>query len=101
MIKIIMVKNKTQKSAKTSFPTDNLGATTLPHIRGSFMYIVTSQNNSGSENVFLFFERTDIIQSINTSFYYNRVSSLTNDSLKSVGRFWTKLLLSDKTWSTR
>ena len=39
-----------------------------------------------------------ISQSILT---YNRVSILTNDSLKSMGRFRIQLLLADNTWSTR
>ena len=64
------------------------------------MYIETSSNNYGN-NVFVSFERTDIIQISNITFYYNRLSLLTNDSLKSRGRFRIQLLLEDNIWSTR
>ena len=49
------------KSTKTNSPTGYLGATSLPPIGNSFMYIETSSNNHG-KNVFVSFERTDIIQ---------------------------------------
>ena len=45
-----------------------------------FMYIETSSTNHGS-NVFVIFERTDNIQISNITFYYNRFSILTNDSI--------------------
>ena len=61
----------------------------------------TSQINSGSDNIFVSFERTDIIQITNITFYYNRFSILANDPLKSKGRFRIQLLLADNTWSTR
>ena len=64
------------------------------------MYIETSSNNNG-ENVLVSFERTDIIQISNITFYYNRFSFLTNDLLKSMGRFRIQLLLEDNTWSTQ
>ena len=64
------------------------------------MYIETSTTNHGN-NVFVSFERTDIIQISNITFYYNRFSILTNDSLKSMGRFIIQFFLEDKTWSTR
>ena len=64
------------------------------------MYIETSSNNHGS-NVFVSFERTDIIQISNITLYHNRFSILTNNSLKSMGRFRIQLLLEDNTWSTR
>ena len=64
------------------------------------MYIETSSINHGN-NVFLSFERTDIIQVSNITFHYNRFSILTKDSLKSMGRFRIQLLLEDNTWSTR
>ena len=89
------------KSTKTNSPTGHSGATSLPPIGKSFMYIETSSNNHGQERVFVSFERTDIIQISNTTFYYNRYSILTNDSLKSMGRFRIQLLLEDNTWSTR
>ena len=51
--------------------------------------------------MFVSLERTDIIQITNITFFYNRFSILTNDSLKSRGRFRIQLLLEDNTWSTR
>ena len=65
------------------------------------MYIETSSNNHGLERVFVSWERTDIIQISNITFYYNRFSILTDDSKKSMGRFRIQLLLEDNTWSTR
>ena len=88
------------KSTKTNSPTGNSGATTLPPIGDSFMYLETSSKNHGN-NVFCSFERTDIIQISNITFYYNRFSILTDDSLKSMGRFRIQMLLEDSTWSTR
>ena len=70
------------KSTKTNSPTGHSGATNLPPIGNSFLYIETSSNNHGHERVFVSFERTDIIQISNITFYYNRYSILTNDSKK-------------------
>ena len=64
------------------------------------MYIETSSANQGNI-VFCSFERIDIIQVTNITFFYNRYSSLTNDSIKSMGRFRIQLLLEDNTWSIR
>ena len=88
------------RATKTNSPTGDSGATSLPPIGNDFMYIETSSNNHGN-NVFVSIERTDIIQITNITFYYNRFSILTNDSLKSMGRFRIQLLLEDNTWSTR
>ena len=88
------------KSTKTNSPTSHSGATSLPPIGNSFMYRETSSNNH-SNNVFVSWERTDIIQISNITFYYNRFSILTNNSKKSMGRFRIQLLLEDNTWSTR
>ena len=52
------------KTTKTNSPTGDSGATSLPPIGNSFMYIETSSNNSGSDGNFVSFERTDIIQII-------------------------------------
>ena len=89
------------KSTKTISPTGHSGATSLPPIGNSFMYIETSSNNHGHERVFVSWERTDIIQISNITFYYNRFSILTNNSKKSMGRLRIQLLLEDNTWSTR
>ena len=88
------------KSTKSLSPTALSGATSLPPIGDSFMYIDTSSNNHGN-NVFVSFERVDIIQISNITFYYNIFSILTNDALKSMGRFRVLLLLKDNTWSTQ
>ena len=88
------------KSTKTNSPTGFSGAESLPPIGNSFMYIETSSNNHGN-NVFVSWERTDIIQITNITFYYNRFSILTNEDKKSMGRFRIELLLEDNTWSTR
>ena len=89
-----------KKSTKTNSPTSDSGATSVPPISFALMYIETSSNNHGS-NVFVSWETTDIIQSTNITFYYNRYSYLSKDSLKSMGRFQIQLLLRDNTWSTR
>ena len=89
------------RSTKTNSPTGDSGATNSPPIGNAFMYIETSSNNHGHERVFVSWERTDIIQITNITFYYNRFSTLPNDSLKSMGRFRIQLLLEDNTWSTR
>ena len=86
------------KSTKTNSPTGDSGATSLPPIGDSFMYIETSSNNKGN-NVFVSSERIDIIQITNISFYYNRYSS-SNQNLRAMGRFRIQLLLEDNTWST-
>ena len=88
------------KSTKTNSPTGESGATVLPPIGNAFMYIETSSNNHGA-SVFVSFERTDIIQITNITFYYNRYSILTDDSKKSMGRFRIEIFLEDNTWSTR
>ena len=88
------------KSTKTNSPTGYSGAESITPIGNSFMYIETSSNNHGN-NVFVSFERTDIIQISNITFYYNRFSILINDSLKSIGRYRIQILLEDNTWSTR
>ena len=63
------------------------------------MYIDTSSNNHG-KNVFVSFERTDIIPISIIPFYYNRFSS-SDVNLTSTGRFRIQLLSEDNTWSTR
>ena len=88
------------KTTRTISPTSQSGATILPPIGDSFMYIETSGDNHG-DGVYVSFERTDILQITNITFYYNRFSILTFNSLKSMGRFRIQLLLDDNTWSTR
>ena len=88
------------KSSKTNSPTGNSGATSLPPIGTAFMFIETSSNNSGSINVFVSWERTDIIQITNITLYYNRIST-SDFNLRGMGRFRFQLLLEDNTWSTQ
>ena len=88
------------KSARTNSPSCHSGAEELPPIGDSFMYIETSSNNHGNK-VFVSWERSDIIQISNITFYYNRYSNLTEDNLKDMGRFRIQLLLKDDTWSTQ
>ena len=64
------------------------------------MYIETISNNYG-DNVFVSWERTDILQITNITFYYNRFSILTDDNIKSMGRFRIQFLLEDNTGSTQ
>ena len=93
-------KQNFKNSTKTNSPTGDSGATSLPPIGNAFMYIETSSGNHGNI-VFCSFERTDIIQIINITSYYNRFSILTNIYLKAKGGFRIQLLLEDNTWSTR
>ena len=86
-------------STKTNSPTGDSGATSSPPIGNAFMYIETSSNNHGS-NVFASFQRTDIIQVTNITFYYNRFSSSDNN-LRGMGRFRIQLLSEDNTWDTQ
>ena len=90
--------SKFLRSTKTSSSTGESGVTSIPPIGSSFLYIETSSNNHGS-NVFCSFELTDIIQITNITFHYNRFSILTNDLLKSMGRFRIQLFLKDDIWS--
>ena len=88
------------KSTETNSQTGDSGATILPPIGDSVLYIETSSNILGN-NVFLSWERTDIIQITNLTFYYKRFSILTNDSLKAMGRFHIQLILEDDTQLSR
>ena len=87
------------KSTETNSPTDYSGAEISSPIRNSFMCIETSSNNHRS-NVFVSWERTDIVQLTNITFYYNRFLTLTDDNLKNMGRFRIQLLLEDGSWMT-
>ena len=88
------------KTTQTTSKTDYSGATALPPIGNSFMFIETSSNNNG-DFTYVRLERTDIIQISNITFYYNRFSILTDDKLKSMGRFRIDLLLEDNIWQTQ
>ena len=64
------------------------------------MYIETSQNNSGLK-VYCSFERRKNLQNSISTCYQDRFSILTNDSLKSMGRFRLQLNLWGNKWSPR
>ena len=85
------------KSSKTTSPTNNSGATVIPPIGDSFMYIDTSGNNFGPF-VFCSWERTDIIQISNITFYYNRFSI--QGDLRAMGRFRIQIITKDNIWLT-
>ena len=74
------------RSTKTNSPTNDSGATSLSPIGDRFLYIETTSNNHGSHNVFVSWERTDIIQISNITFYYNRFS-ISDVNLRAMGRF--------------
>ena len=57
------------KTKKTKSPTGSSGAVSLPPIGDSFMYIETCGDNHGHNRVFVSWERTDIIQITNITFY--------------------------------
>ena len=85
-------------STKTTSPTGDSGATTPPPIGTAFMYIETT-GGKGS-GVFASFERSDIIQISNITFYYNRFS-ISDNNFKSMGRFRIQLLLDNDIWETQ
>ena len=86
------------RSTKSSSPTANSGAIVTPPIGNSFMYIETSSNNFGP-NVFCSWERIDIIQISNITFYYNRFSI--QGDLRAMGRFRIQILTKDNVWLTK
>ena len=65
------------------------------------MYIETSSKIHGIEGFFVSIERTAIIQITHITFFYNRFSILTNDSLRAMGRFRIPLFLEENTWNTQ
>ena len=89
------------KSTKTYSRTGSSGATSLPPIGNSFIYIETNSNEHGHDRVFVSWKKTDIIQKSNITFYYIRFSILNKNSEKSISRFRISLLLEDNSWSTR
>ena len=86
------------RSTKTSSPTLNFGASVKPPIGDSFMYIETSDNIFG-ENVHCSWERIDIVQISNITFYYNRFSI--QGDLRAMGRFRIQILTKDNVWLTK
>ena len=88
------------RSTKTKSPSSHSGATSLPPIGSAFICMETSSNNHGPD-VFVRWERTNINQITNITFYHNRFSILTDDNLKSMGRFRIQLSINDNTWRTQ
>ena len=88
------------KSTKTSSSTAHSGAGSLSPIGNAFMYIESSGANHGYDHIFCSFERTDIIQITNISFYYNRFS-ISDPDLRAMGRFRIQLLLDNNIWTTQ
>ena len=86
------------RSTKNFSPTPNSCAIVTPPIGDSFMYIETSSNNFGP-NVYCSWERVDIIQISNFTFYYNRFS--TQGDFRAMGRFQIQILTKDNVWLTR
>ena len=86
------------RSTKTSSPTSNSGAIILPPIGDAFMYIESSSNIFGP-NVFCSWERIDIIQISNITFYYN-IFSIQGD-FRAMGRFQIQILTKDNVWLTK
>ena len=66
------------KTTNSTSPTGNTGTPKIPQIEESFMCVETSACNSSNENIFVSFDRTDIIQISNITFYYNRFSNSTS-----------------------
>ena len=87
------------KSTTNTSPTAESGASSLPPIGWSFMYVESSSNNHGANHIMVSWERTDIIRISNIKFYYNRFSTY-DQNLRGMGRFRIQLLLEDNTWST-
>ena len=74
MIEIMRAKHRNFiKSTQSNSPTGDSGATSIPPIGNSFMYVETSSANHGP-NVFCSWERSDIIQISKITFFYNRYS---------------------------
>ena len=86
------------RSTRTSSCTENSGATSLPPIGNSSMFIEPSSNNHGKKT-YVTWEGTDIIQITNITFYCNRFPILSDDSLNRMGRFRIQLLIEYNTWS--
>ena len=64
------------------------------------MYIECSGNNSG-DKVFVSWERIDIIQITNITFYYKRYTYLADESKAGMSRFRIQLMTEDDLWSTQ
>ena len=86
------------RSTKTTSPPGNSGAIVTPPIGDSFMYIETSGKNFGP-NILCSWEKIDIIQISNITFYYNRFSI--QGDLRAMGRFRIQILTKDNVCLTK
>ena len=88
------------KSKETNSPNPYSGATSKAPIGNSFLRIGTSSNSSGNENLFVGFERTDIVQINKITFCYNRFSTPNSSTAACMARLGIQLLIDGK-WQTR
>ena len=91
--------NNFVKSTKTQSSTEDSGATSLPPIGNSFMYLESSGVNHG-DNTYSILTRKDIIQITNISFYYNRFS-ISDENLRAQSRFRIQILLENGNWDNK
>ena len=87
------------KSTKTQSSTEDSGATSLPPIGNSFMYLESSGINHG-EGTYAILTRRDIIQITNILFYYNRFS-ISDENLRAMPRFRVQILLENGNWDNK
>ena len=89
------------KSTKTTSPTHQTGASVIAPVGASYMYIKTSSNNHNivNDSVLVSFERTDIINIRNITFYYNRFSTSIPDK-RNMGKFEVQLLRGNSQWES-
>ena len=81
------------KATKSSSPTRSTKASSIPPKGVSFVYIETNGKVRG-ESVFVSFERTDVIQNSNISFFHKTFLA---GNIKALGRFRNQLLSNDNT----
>ena len=67
-----------KKSSKTNTQTPKTGATVVPLIGDSYMYIETGGSSFGSK-IFVSFEKTGILRISNNIFFYDRYSAYGNN----------------------
>ena len=91
--------NNFVKSTKSQSTTEDSGATSLPPIGNSFMFLESSSINHG-DNTYLILSRRDIIQITNISFYYNRFS-ISDENLRAMPRFRIQILLENGNWDNK
>ena len=91
--------NNSIKSTKSQSRTEYSGATQLPPVGKSFIYLESSGNNNG-DNTYVRLIRTDIIQITNIKFYYNRFS-MSDENLRAMPKFRIQILLENGNWEIK